>query len=67
MEHDAVAGERIEASQRALITELRSEVGEAAMEAADVGERLVAAERELVDLRAIRDALASPRSCNATG
>jgi serine phosphatase RsbU (regulator of sigma subunit) len=60
MEHDAVAAERIEAAQRALITELRSEVGEAAMEAADVGERLAAAERELVDLRAIRDALASP-------
>ena len=60
MEHDAVARARIEAAQRALIGELRSQVGAAAMEAADVGERLAAAERELVDLRAIRDALVSP-------
>jgi predicted nucleic acid-binding Zn-ribbon protein len=51
MKRDAVAAERIEAAQRALIAELRSEVGEAAMEAAGVGERLAAAERELVDLR----------------
>lgn len=60
MEHDAVAAQRIAAAQRALITELRSEAGEAATEAADIGERLAEAERELVDLRAIRDALLSP-------
>ncbi|HET6869498.1 MAG TPA: SpoIIE family protein phosphatase [Solirubrobacteraceae bacterium] len=60
MEHDAVAAQRIAAAQRAVITELRSAVGEAATEAVDIGERLAAAERELVDLRAIRDALLSP-------
>lgn len=60
MEHDAADGERIAAAQRALISELRSEVGESAMEAAKVAERLAMAERELVDLRAIRDALLSP-------
>jgi serine phosphatase RsbU (regulator of sigma subunit) len=60
IEHDAAAAQRIEAAQRALIAELRSQVGEAAIEASDVGEQLAAAERELVDLRAIRDALVSP-------
>jgi hypothetical protein len=60
IEHDAVAAVRIEAPQQALIADLRSEVREAAVEAADIGAHLAAAERELVDLRAIRDALVSP-------
>lgn len=60
LHEDAAEAERIEAAQRALIGELRAELGEAARAADDVGERLLAAERELVDLRAIRDALIEP-------
>ena len=51
---------RIERAQRALIAELRGEVGEEARALEELGARLRAAERELVDLRAIRDALLPP-------
>jgi serine phosphatase RsbU (regulator of sigma subunit) len=60
MESEVAAAERIAAAQRALIAQLRSEVGDAAIQAADIGSRLAAAEQELLDLRAIRDALLSP-------
>lgn len=67
MEHDALAAQRIAAAQRAVIAELRSEVGDAATEAVDIGGRLASAERELVDLRAIRDALLSPTLAQRDG
>jgi serine phosphatase RsbU (regulator of sigma subunit) len=60
LEGEARAAERIAAAQRALISQLRAEAGEATDLAAAAGERLRAAEAELVDLRAIRDALLSP-------
>ena len=60
MDSEAVAAERIAAAQRALIAQLRSDVGDAAQAVADIGRRLAAAEEELLDLRAIRDALLSP-------
>ena len=52
--------DRIERAQQALIRELRGEVGDAERIAESVGERLRATELELVDLRAIRDALLEP-------
>ncbi len=67
LREDAGKTERIARAQRALIGRLRAEVGDAAHEVADVGERLHAAEDELVDLRAIRDALASPALVQRNG
>src|SRR5512142_807339 len=60
LQEDAVSSQRIERAQRALIEELRAEVGEEARALRELGDRLRAAERELVDLRAIRDALVPP-------
>ncbi|MGN6169844.1 MAG: PP2C family protein-serine/threonine phosphatase [Solirubrobacteraceae bacterium] len=60
LEEEAVASDRIERAQRALIDELRAEVGDAAHDAEAIGKRLRAAELELVDLRAVRDALLEP-------
>jgi phosphoserine phosphatase RsbU/P len=60
LQEDAVASHRIERAQRALIAELRTEVGEEERAELELGTRLRAAERELVDLRAIRDALVPP-------
>ncbi len=60
LQEDAVASQRIERAQRALIAELRAEVGEEARAELQLGARLRAAELELVDLRAIRDALLPP-------
>jgi serine phosphatase RsbU (regulator of sigma subunit) len=60
LQEDAVASQRIERAQRALIAELRAEVGEEARVELELGARLRAAELELVDLRAIRDALLPP-------
>ena len=60
LEEEAVESEGIESAQRALIGELRAEVGEAAHDAESIGERVRAAELELVDLRAVRDALLEP-------
>jgi serine phosphatase RsbU (regulator of sigma subunit) len=60
LEVEAVETERIERAQRALIDELRAEVGDAARDAESIRGRLTAAELELVDLRAIRDALLEP-------
>jgi serine phosphatase RsbU (regulator of sigma subunit) len=60
LQEDAVASQRIERAQRALIAELRAEVGEEARAELELGARLRAAELELVDLRAIRDALLPP-------
>jgi len=57
LHEDAVASQRIERAQRALIAELRAEVGEEEQAELELGARLRAAELELVDLRAIRDAL----------
>ena len=57
---ETVEADRIERAQRALIGELRREVGDAELAAESVGERLREAEVELVDLRAIRDALLEP-------
>jgi sigma-B regulation protein RsbU (phosphoserine phosphatase) len=60
LQEDAAASQRIERAQRALITALRAEVGEEARVELELGARLRAAELELVDLRAIRDALLPP-------
>ena len=60
LQEDAGASQRIERAQRALIAELRAEVGEEARAELELGARLRAAELELVDLRAIRDALLPP-------
>jgi phosphoserine phosphatase RsbU/P len=60
LQEETVEADRIERAQRALIRELRAEVGDAARNADSIGERLRAAELELVDLRAIRDALLEP-------
>ena len=60
LQEDAVASQRIERAQRALIAELRAEVGEEERAELELGARLRAAELELVDLRAIRDALLPP-------
>jgi hypothetical protein len=60
LEEEPVESDRIERAQRALIDELRAEVGDAAHDAEAIGERLRAAELELVDLRAVRDALLEP-------
>ena len=60
LEQEAVESDRIERAQRALIDELRAEVGDAAHAAETIEERLRAAQRELVDLRAVRDALLEP-------
>jgi serine phosphatase RsbU (regulator of sigma subunit) len=60
LEEEAVESDRIERAQRALIHELRAEVGDAADDVEAIGERLRAAELELVDLRAVRDALLEP-------
>lgn len=60
LEEEAVATHRIERAQRALIDELRGELGDAAHDAELIRGRLRAAEFELVDLRAIRDALLEP-------
>jgi sigma-B regulation protein RsbU (phosphoserine phosphatase) len=60
LQEDAVASQRIERAQHALIAELRAEVGEEARAELQLGARLRAAELELVDLRAIRDALLPP-------
>ena len=60
LQEDAMASQRIERAQRALIAELRAEVGEDARAELELGARLHAAELELVDLRAIRDALLPP-------
>jgi serine phosphatase RsbU (regulator of sigma subunit) len=60
LQEDAVASQRIERAQRALIAELRAEVGEEERVELELGVRLRAVELELVDLRAIRDALLPP-------
>lgn len=60
LQDDALASQRIERAQRALIAELRAEVGEEVRAELELGARLRAAELELVDLRAIRDALLPP-------
>lgn len=60
LQEGAAASHRIELAQRALIAELRAEVGEEARAELELGARLHAAELELVDLRAIRDALLPP-------
>jgi len=60
LEDEAVATQRIERARRALIDELRGELGDAARDAESIQGRLRAAEFELVDLRAIRDALLEP-------
>ena len=60
LQDDAVVSQRIERAQRALIAELRAEVGEEERVEFELGARLRAAELELVDLRAIRDALLPP-------
>jgi sigma-B regulation protein RsbU (phosphoserine phosphatase) len=60
LQEEAVETDRIERAQRALIDELRSELGDAARDAESIQGRLKAAELELVDLRAIRDALLEP-------
>jgi phosphoserine phosphatase RsbU/P len=60
LQEDAVASQGIERAQHALIAELRAEVGEEARAELELGARLRAAELELVDLRAIRDALLPP-------
>jgi chromosome segregation ATPase len=60
LEEEAVATQRIERAQRALIDELRGALGDAARDAESIRGRLTAAEFELVDLRAVRDALLEP-------
>jgi phosphoserine phosphatase RsbU/P len=60
LQAEAVETDRIERAQRALIHELRAELGDAARDAESIQGRLTAAELELVDLRAIRDALLEP-------
>jgi sigma-B regulation protein RsbU (phosphoserine phosphatase) len=60
LEEEAVETDRIERAQRALIDRLRAELGDAARDAESIRGRLTAAELELVDLRAIRDALLEP-------
>jgi sigma-B regulation protein RsbU (phosphoserine phosphatase) len=60
LEEEAVETDRIERAQRALICELRAELGDVARDAESIRGRLAAAELELVDLRAIRDALLEP-------
>ena len=60
LQDEAAASERIERAQRALIAELRGEVGDEALALEELGARLRAAEVEMVDLRAIRDALVPP-------
>lgn len=60
LEQETGDADRIERAQRALIRELRGEVGDAEHIAESIGERLRAAELELVDLRAIRDSLLEP-------
>ncbi len=67
LEDEAVETDRIERAQAALIDELRAEVGDAAHAAESTGERLRAAELELVDLRAIRDALLEPALIQRAG
>lgn len=57
---ETIEADRIERAQQALIQALRAEVGDAARNAEAIGERLRAAELELVDLRAVRDALLEP-------
>jgi serine phosphatase RsbU (regulator of sigma subunit) len=57
---DAASALRIERAQQALIAELRDRAGAAGRLSEGLGERLRAAEHELVDLRAIRDALLPP-------
>jgi serine phosphatase RsbU (regulator of sigma subunit) len=51
---------RLERSQRALIRQLRRDVGAGADELEEVAAHLAAAELELIDLRAVRDALTPP-------
>lgn len=60
LHQEAVESDRIERAQRALISELRADVDEAAHDVESAGKRLTIAELELVDLRAIRDALLEP-------
>ena len=60
LQEDAAASQRIERAQRALIAQLRAEVGEEQRAELELGARLRAAEPELVNLRAIRDALLPP-------
>ncbi|MGZ4196548.1 MAG: PP2C family protein-serine/threonine phosphatase [Solirubrobacteraceae bacterium] len=60
LQDDALASQRIELAQRALIAELRAEVREEVRAELELGARLRAAELELLDLRAIRDALLPP-------
>lgn len=60
LQEEVATGERIDRAHRALIDELRAAAGEAAANERDIGARLRAAELELVDLRAIRDALVEP-------
>jgi serine phosphatase RsbU (regulator of sigma subunit) len=57
---EAAETDRIERAQRALIDELRTELGDATRDIESIRERFRAAEHELVDLRAIRDALLEP-------
>lgn len=60
LQEDAAASQRIERAQRALIAQLRAEVGEEQHAERELVARLRAAELELVNLRAIRDALLPP-------
>lgn len=60
LEQESLETHRIERAQRALIDALRVELGDAARDAESIQGRLTAAELELVDLRAIRDALLEP-------
>jgi sigma-B regulation protein RsbU (phosphoserine phosphatase) len=67
LEEEAVETDRIERAQRALIEELRAELGDAARHTDTIRGRLRAAELELVDLRAIRDALVEPALIQRAG
>ena len=60
LQQEAAETDRIERAQQALIDELRTELGDAARDADSISGQLRAAELELVDLRAIRDALLEP-------
>lgn len=67
LEEDSAEAHRIERAQRALIQELHAELGDAARDAESIRGRLAAAELELVDLRAIRDALLEPALIQRAG
>jgi serine phosphatase RsbU (regulator of sigma subunit) len=57
---DLADDRRLERSQRALIRQLRRDVGAGAHDLEEVAAHLAAAELELIDLRAVRDALTPP-------